>query len=150
MILDKQRSRISNPDRIREFDFVSRGASSSIQQRRALFESLLLPENRVVEPWVGSALSLLNHPLRQKEALEFIRPALSIIEEIQKTGDIFFPTLWLKSLLGGHTSAQAYKIVSDFLERNNTLSEKLRNKILHQSFHLKRFSAASGEGQVSR
>lgn len=150
MILEKQRSRISNPDRIREFDFVSRGASSSIQQRRALFESLLLPENRVVEPWVGSALSLLNHPLRQKEALEFIRPALSIIEEIQKTGDIFFPTLWLKSLLGGHTSAQAYKIVSDFLERNNTLSEKLRNKILHQSFHLKRFSAASGEGQVSR
>lgn len=149
MILDKQRARISNPDRIREFDFVSRCASNSIEQRQALFESLLLPENRVVEPWVGSALSLLNHPLRQKEALGFIRPALSIIEEIQKTGDIFFPTLWLKSLLGGHTSAQAYEIVSDFLEKENTLSSKLRNKILHQSFHLKRFSAVHQSGLIS-
>lgn len=149
MILDKQRSRISNPDRIREFDFVSRGASNSIEQRQALFESLLLPENRVVEPWVGSALSLLNHPLRQKEALVYIRPALEHLEEIQKTGDIFFPTLWLKSLLGGHTSAQAYEIVSDFLEKENTLSSKLRSKILHQSFHLKRFSAVHQSGQVS-
>ena len=150
MILDKQRSRISNPDRIREFDFVSRGASNSFQERRALFESLLLPENRVVEPWVGSALSLLNHPLRQKEALVYIRPALEHLEEIQKTGDIFFPTLWLKSLLGGHTSAQAYEIVNDFLEKERILSPMLRNKILHQCFHLKRFSDSNVGGQVSR
>ena len=77
--------------------------------------SLLVAENRRVEPWASAALANLNHPSRQKEAVAYIRPALEAMQEVQRTGDIFFPpTAWVRALLSGHTSPEARAEVDAF------------------------------------
>ena len=73
--------------------------------REQAFARLALVENRRREPWVLESLQYLNHPLREAHARRFVRPALDLLREIQQTGDIFFPTRWMESTLGGHTLA---------------------------------------------
>jgi len=97
----------------------------------------LKAENREVEPWTLTVLRLLNHPLRQQEALSYIRPALEIIEEIQLTGDIFFPTNWCSALLGGHYSEEAKKEVELFLAQySDTLNPLLIQKIQQAAYYI--------------
>ena len=102
------------------------------------FNSLKLAENRRIEPWVCAALSYLNHPLRQQEALAYLNPALEMIKEIQRTGDIFFPRNWSRTLLTGHTSLEAKEIVKSFFNESPELPPMLKNKILQQTDHLYR------------
>lgn len=137
-ILRVQRSRITNPDRLRQFDFVSRAVNASQQQRDSLFMSLHEPENRRIEPWTLSVLYYLNHPLRQKESVKYIRPALEWLTDIQRTGDIFFPGNWCSSLLAGHRSTEAYHEVETFLSAHQDMLPLLRNKILSAEYYLKR------------
>ena len=73
---------------------------------------------------------------RDMSSLEYINPALEMVEEVQKTGDIFFPVNWLKALLSGHHSREAAVITEKFLEKNKNYPPMLRNKILQQSDHL--------------
>jgi aminopeptidase N len=101
--------------------------------REALFQSLQDPANRRVESWALDALSLLNHPLRQDHARRFVTPGLEELEEIQRTGDIFFPDRWLDALLGGHNSAAAARDVRAFLETHPSYPPRLRAKILQAS-----------------
>lgn len=137
-ILDVQRSRIINPDRLREFDFIAPALSPCLNVRDSLFYSLLKAENRPAEPWTLSVLSYLNHPLRQKEALKYIRPALEILEDIQRTGDIFFPKNWVAVSLKGHHTPAAADTVRAFLETHPHYPPLLRNKILQSADHLLR------------
>ena len=80
----------------------------------------------------------LNHPLRQNEAVKYIRPALDILPEVQKTGDIFFPTAWLRALLSGHHSAAAKSEVDAFLKENPDMNYLLISKLKQQADHLYR------------
>jgi len=129
-ILDAQRERIDNPDRLARFDFVRPALSADRATRDAFFESLRDPANREHEPWVLGALRALHHPLRARESERYILPSLEMIEEIQRTGDIFFPLGWLSATLGGHGSPSAAAIVSGFLEDNPNLPPRLRGKLL--------------------
>ncbi|MDP3452917.1 MAG: M1 family aminopeptidase [Bacteroidales bacterium] len=133
-----QLSRLSGFDRKREFLFVYPSTSSSAEIRDSVFFSLLSIKNRGVEPWAATALAFLNHRLREESARSYIQPGLEIIEEIQRSGDIFFPVNWLRSLLRGHSSAEASEIVSRFLKERDTLHPMLRQKVLQQSYHLLR------------
>ncbi|MDP3437884.1 MAG: M1 family aminopeptidase [Bacteroidales bacterium] len=137
-IKDIQRARLSSEDRKREFDFIYPSISSLRNLRDSVFNSLLNEQNREVEPWAASALSYLNHRLIQASSLEYVRPALDIIEQIQRTGDIFFPSNWLRALLGGHSSSAAKETVSAFLNDRTDLHPMLRLKVLQQSHHLNR------------
>ena len=98
---DTQRERITTPDRRRQFDFIVQAVAPDTLQMDAFFQSLMKAENRRIEPWAASALAYLNHPLRQSYAVKYIRPGLEVLEEVQRTGDIFFPknwaTLWQKN-----------------------------------------------------
>ena len=47
----------------------------------------------------------------------FVRPALDLLREIQRTGDIFFPTRWMESTLWGHRSPEAAATVREFLAK---------------------------------
>jgi len=58
----------------------------------------------------------MNHPLRAEQALTNLRASLELAEEIERTGDIFFPTRWFAASLDGHQSAEAAEIVRRFLE----------------------------------
>jgi aminopeptidase N len=133
----KQRERLSHPDLIAQFDYIAPALSSTQEARGECFQSLLMVENREVEPWTLTVLRLLNHPLRQQEALAYISPALEILEEIQITGDIFFPTNWCSALLGGHHSKEAKDEVELFLdEYSDTLNPLLVQKIQQAAYYI--------------
>jgi aminopeptidase N len=89
---------------------------------------------------VLSAVRYLHHPLRARDAERYILPSLEMIEEIQRTGDIFFPLGWLSATLGGHTSSEAAEIVQGFLDANPDLPPRLRGKLLQAADPLFRAS----------
>jgi aminopeptidase N len=129
-IYSTQLERITNPDRRNQFEYIIRGTHPDAKVRDALFESLMEPDNRRIEPWTATLLGYLNHHLRQKEAVKYIYRGLEEIEEVQRTGDIFFPRNWAGALLGGHTSDEAKAEVERFLNDHPDLNQLLRNKIL--------------------
>lgn len=137
-ILTAQRKRISNSDRLREFDFISRAMTADSLQLDALFQSLLKAENRRIEPWTGAVLSYLNHPIREAYAVKYIRPALEALQEVQRTGDIFFPRQWAGALLENHQSVAAYREVEAFLAAHPDYPPLLKNKILQAAYPLYR------------
>ena len=53
-----------------------------------------------------------------------------MLEEIQQTGDIFFPKRVLDNTFSGHQSAEVVNEVKQFLYRNNHYPENLKNKKL--------------------
>jgi aminopeptidase N len=129
-VMAGQAERITNPDRRARFEFVRPALSDDPVDREAVFASLLEQANRTREPWVLDALSLLTHPLRQEHAQRFLTPALEELEEIQRTGDIFFPDRWLDAALAGHNSAAAARDVQAFLDARPDYPPRLRAKIL--------------------
>ena len=140
---DTQRERITNPDRRRQFDFIVQAVTPDTLQMDAFFQSLMKAENRRIEPWVASALAYLNHPLRQSYAVKYIRPGLEVLEEVQRTGDIFFPKNWASALLRNHKSKEAYQEVQAFFEAHPGYSHLLKNKILQAAWPLYRDAANS-------
>lgn len=111
--------------------------------RDTLFYSLMLADNRRIEPWTASVLSYLNHPLREASSVRYIRPGLEILEEVQRTGDIFFPRNWAGALLGGHRSREAWQEVRTFLENRPDYPQLLRNKILQAAYPLVRANTSA-------
>jgi aminopeptidase N len=55
---------------------------------------------------------------------------LDMLEEIQRTNDIFFPGTWMNATLGSYQSAEAATIVRNFLEAHPVYNPQLRMKIL--------------------
>ncbi len=137
-IVSTQLERITNPDRQAQFTFIIRGAHPDKEVRDELFASLMEPANRRPEPWTASLLALLNHHTRQADAVEYIYPALEELQEVQRTGDIFFPRSWVGSLLAGHNSKRALHEVNRFLKDNPDYPTLLRNKIMQAAWHLHR------------
>jgi aminopeptidase N len=140
-ILQAQLDRTQNPDRKARFAFVMPALSADPQVRAGAFERFRQLENRRREPWVSESLAYLNHPLRAADAERFIRPGLELLADVQRTGDIFFPSAWTGSLLWGHDSAQAAGIVRDFLAQQLQYPERLRWTVLTAADDL--FRAAS-------
>jgi aminopeptidase N len=126
MILQTQLERTQNPDRKARFAFVMPALAADPLERERAFDRLRSAENRRREPWVLESLRYLNHPLRESHANRFIAPALELLPEIQSTGDIFFPTRWTESTLGGHRSRAAAAAVRTFLATRQHLPERLR------------------------
>ncbi len=129
-LLDAQLERIDNPDRRARFTFVRPALSADVAVRDALFERLKVAANREHEPWVLSALGHLHHPLRAHESERYIQPSLDLLEEVQRTGDIFFPLGWLSRTLGGHSTESAATTVETFLAEHPDLPARLRGKLL--------------------
>lgn len=129
-ILDLQATRITNPDQRARFQFVR----PALSPRRAVRDSLFLAFRDVAarrhESWVLDAMAYLNHPVREETAVEYVLPALDLVEEIQRTGDIFFPLRWLEATLGGHRSIRAAETVVAFLDAHPGYPPRLRGKIL--------------------
>jgi aminopeptidase N len=129
-VLRMQASRTQNPDRKARFEFVMPALSADPTVRERAFARLSFVENRRREPWVLESLQYLNHPLREAHARRFVLPALGMVREIQRTGDIFFPTRWTEATLGGHNSSEVAGIVEDFLARELQYPQRLRWTIL--------------------
>jgi aminopeptidase N len=133
-ILDEQARRIENPDRKARFEFVRPALSPDQRVRDEFFESLRDVKNRRREPWVLEGVAYLHHPLRAEAAEQYIPASLALLQEIQRTGDIFFPTRWADATLGGHSSPRAAHMVKAFLDGlPATYPDRLRRVVLSSS-----------------
>ncbi|MBT3737958.1 MAG: hypothetical protein HOG33_02560 [Candidatus Marinimicrobia bacterium] len=139
-ILDSQLNQISNPDRKSRFKFIMASLSNDLDVRDNFFELIKKEENREVEPWVQSAVAYLHHPLRNKDSEKYILPSLELLEEIQRTGDIFFPARFINATLSGHQSVNAKNIVNQFLKDHPNYTPALKLKILQAADNLFRAS----------
>ncbi|MFD3002705.1 M1 family metallopeptidase [Pontibacter toksunensis] len=129
-ILERQLARIENPDRKKRLQFMMPALSAEVQERNAFFASLKAEENREKESWVNAALAYLHHPLRAETSEKYLKESLDLLEEIQLTGDIFFPYSWLQATFGSYQTPAAASTVRTFLEAHPDYNPKLRAKIL--------------------
>ncbi|QOD62354.1 peptidase M1 [Polaribacter haliotis] len=137
-ILEEQQTRISNLDRLERFKWLLPSLSNDENVRDAFMESLLQKENREKESWVQSALNNIHHPLRQKSSTKHLKSILEKLEEVQLTGDIFFPKGWLASSIGNYSSKEAFEILSKFLDENPNYNPILEKKLLQTTDNLSR------------
>ncbi len=138
-ILSTERERLSySEDLVREFDFVSRACNPDEEAQEELFLSLLCAENRRPEPWTAKMLSLLCDPSREPHCCAYLLPALDALPDIQATGDIFFPSQWLKALLSSLRSPEARSIVADYCAHLPQPYTPLTLKLLEASYLLRR------------
>jgi aminopeptidase N len=142
-ILRRQYERTQNPDRKARFAFVMPALSADPVERGRAFDRLRLVENRRREPWVLESLQYLNHPLRAADAERFVQPALDLLIEIRRTGDIFFPARWMDATLSGHRSPRAAATVRAFLDAHPEYPLRLRWTILSAADELFRVTRAS-------
>ncbi|WP_189663087.1 M1 family metallopeptidase [Polaribacter sp. IC073] len=137
-IIAEQQTRISNKDRLERFNWLLPSLSNAKNVRDDFMTSLLQKENREKESWVQTALSNIHHPLRQKTATKHLESVLEKLEEVQVTGDIFFPKGWLASSIGLYSSKEADAILNRFLEDNSDYSPILLKKLLQTTDNLTR------------
>ena len=128
--LRAQLARTDNPDQRRQLAYELPSLSGDSAKRAAFFASLGEAGNRATEAWVLAALANLHHPLRVDHAEAFLRDSLELLEEIQVTGDIFFPAGWLRATFRNHHSDAAVAVVQDFLDERPDYNPQLRMKIL--------------------
>ena len=152
-ILAAQLERTENPDNRRKLEFIAPSLSADESVRDAFFASLADAGQREVEPWVLEALENLHHPLRIAQSEKYVLASLELLEEIQATGDIFFPSRWLDATLANHRSSSAVSTVNDFLAARPDYSAQLRAKILQAAdslFRANALIAAGGEATPRR
>lgn len=137
-ILDAQEARLDNPDLKARFRFIRPAVSQDQAVRDRLFQSFAQAENREHEPWVLTALYYLNDPDFAQGREYYIEPGLELLPELQQTGDIFFPQGWAISLLAGHRSEDAAKIVRNFLSTHPDFPPRLRLMVLQAADQLLR------------
>lgn len=137
-VLKQQQARITNVDRKERLAFLMPALSLDVQERDAFFNSLKDRKNRQKESSVVTALAYLNHPLWQNTSVKYLSESLGLVEEIQKTGDVFFPQSWLAAIFGNYQSEEAYQIVKTFLANHPDYNPKLKDKILQSTDNLYR------------
>ena len=129
-ILEEQGKRIRNPDRQARWRYLQPALSAKQTVRDSFFFSLKLPQNREKEAWVLSALGYLHHPLRTAQDEKYLRYSLDWLEDIQHTGDVFFPQSWAAANLGNYQSATAAALVRRFLAEHPHYNPQLKGKVL--------------------
>src|SRR4029079_16851195 len=122
-------------------EFVMPALSIDPAVRDGFFSRLSEVTNRRREPWVTEGLSYLNHPLRAADAQKHLRASLELLQEIQRTGDIFFPKNWMDAVLSGHRSQAAADTVRAFLDERPDYPLRLRRVILQSTDPLFRAAA---------
>jgi len=129
-ILRIQLNRLTNTDRKERLQFLMPAVSKDVKTRDKFFDSLKDLGVRKKEAWVADALGYLHHPLRSSTSISYLQQSLDMLEEIQRTNDIFFPAAWLNASLGSYQSKQATDIVRGFLKTHPDYNPQLRMKIL--------------------
>ncbi|PJJ60467.1 M1 family metallopeptidase [Hymenobacter chitinivorans] len=129
-LLTQQLQRIKNPDRRQRLEFMRPALAADKATRDAFFAGLREEKNREKEAWVVAALAYLHHPLRVAESEQYLPASLALLEEIQQTGDIFFPYSWLQATLSSYQTPTAARTVREFLAAHPSYNPKLRAKIL--------------------
>jgi len=147
-MINLQLARTENPDNKRKLKFIAPSLSPEPAVRDAFFLSLADEQNRQTESWVLDALANLHHPLRTGYSEKYLLPSLELLDEIQATGDIFFPKGWLDETLGNYRSSSAVATVRTFLDERPDYNQQLRMKILQSAHMLFRANELTGESSA--
>ena len=137
-ILQEQLGRITNNDRRDRWIFLQPSLSADTGERDRFFASLQDPKIRRKEAWVLAALAYLHHPLRTAASEKYLPATLGWLEDIQRTGDVFFPQSWLQTSFNYYQTASAAAIVREFLQTHPVYNPRLKNKILQATDNLMR------------
>ncbi|TPG65875.1 M1 family metallopeptidase [Hymenobacter nivis] len=137
-ILQTQLARIQNPDRRQRLQYLLPSLSDDAAVRDAFFAGLADAKNREKEAWVASALAYLHHPLRVAYSEKYLPQSLALVEELQRTGDIFFPQTWLGATLRWYRTPTAAATVRQFLQERPDYPAPLRAKIEQSADNLYR------------
>ncbi len=129
-VLQQQLNRVKNPDRKKRLAFLMPALSANVAERDSFFNSLKQRKGREKEAWVSTALSYLHHPLRQGGSIKYVPESLNLLEEIQATGDIFFPQSFINATLSNYQSKEVIDMVSSYIKSHPALNSKLKNKLL--------------------
>lgn len=143
VLLGRHVAWLQNPDAKRRFEFIMPALSASEAERDAFFASLKDVDNRAIESWVVDALGFLHHPQRTGSSQRYIQESLELLEEIQVTGDIFFPARWIGGTLRNHKSPDAVATVRYFLAERPDYNYQLKLKVLQAADMAFRAEAAS-------
>lgn len=146
---EKEQKRIQNPDRLRRFQFLLPAVSPDKEVRDAFFAHLKEAQNRRPEPWVIEGLYFLHHPLHPNQGIDYVKESLYMLEEIQQTGDIFFPQNWLQATLHNYRDPLVAQMVREYLLEE--IPHNLRLKVYQASDLIMRSEAMQQNlnGQVS-
>jgi aminopeptidase N len=144
-ILNEQYNNLKNTERKERFLFIKPALSANINDRDSFFEELKNEKNREKELWIIDGLHYLHHPLRSAESVKYIIPSLKILEELQITGDIFFPKKWLDATFNGHSSIDAVLDINLYLNEYPDLPINLKNKVLQSADQVFRSSIIKKE-----
>ncbi len=129
-IISKTLESITNPDRKKRFQYLLASLSDDETVRTTFIESLKDEKNRENESWILGAFRNIFHPLRQESAEKYLKLTLDLIEEIQRTGAIFFPKAWISGSVGRYSSKNAFQLVDRFLKENPNFSPILKKKLM--------------------
>jgi aminopeptidase N len=132
-ILSEQVARIQNPDRKQRLLYLMPALSDKAAERDAFFATLKEAKNRRKEAWVITAISYLHHPLRTEYSEKYLQQSLDLLEDIQRTGDVFFPQSWLQATFNWYQSPAAATIILNFLASHPGYNPKLKAKILQSA-----------------
>ncbi len=135
-ILEEQLARIQNEDRRQRLIFLLPALSNDIRERDRFFDSLKVAQGRKKEAWVLIGLSYLHHPLRTAASEKYLPATLDLLEDIQRTGDVFFPQSWLQTSFAWYRTKSAAAIVRSFLQLHPDYNPKLKAKILQSADNL--------------
>jgi len=71
-----------------------------------------------------------NQSLNRNDDFLYTLFGLALLEEIQQTGNIFFPYSWLQATLGSYQTPTFARTVREFLAAHPQYNPKLRAKLL--------------------
>ncbi|MEP6747844.1 MAG: M1 family aminopeptidase [Bacteroidota bacterium] len=137
-VLEEQLVRITNPDRKARLQFLIPSLSPDSAIRDQFFNSLQDISKRRKEAWVAAALAYMNHPLRQKSFIKNLPKALDMLEEVQHSGDVFFPQNWLGAIFSNYQTTEVWKVVDTFLHSHPNYNTQLKAKIKQATDNLYR------------
>jgi aminopeptidase N len=135
-ILEEQLARIQNEDRRQRLIYLLPALSNDIRVRDRFFDSLTMEGGRKKEAWVLTGLSYLHHPLRTAASEKYLPRTLDLLEETQRTGDVFFPQSWLQTSFAWYRTRTAAAMVRGFLQQHPDYNPKLKAKILQATDNL--------------
>jgi aminopeptidase N len=131
-IIRTEEKRLVDADRKEEFQFLKPTLSADEKVRKIFFLSLKDPAYRRKEPWVEHAVQILSSKLRPN--VEYlVKPGLDWLQDIQRTGNVFFPERFIRAVLMGQSTETAANTVKEFLKDHPNYPEDLKGKILQAS-----------------
>lgn len=133
-----QTNRHNNPDYIARLEFLKPVLSGDTASWDYYAFQLSNQAFRVHEPWATEGLRLLYHPLRSSFSLKYLPKHLELLDEVQRTGDIFFPKNWLEAMLNLQSSPVVLEMIDSYLLLHPDLDIQLRGKLLQSADPVKR------------